>query len=92
MLDAPEPKDLVIGESDVLSDGPDLPPIGSPPTIPKEHGADPHGDAFAQQSVNAPDDAAFDALVAAWAAASEAVRHRFVIEIVQPDTESSFGV
>jgi hypothetical protein len=90
MLDAPEPQDLVIGESDV--DGPGLPPIGSPPTIPKEHGADPHGDAFAQQSVNAPDDAAFDALVAAWAAASEAVRHRFVIEIVQPDTESSFGV
>jgi hypothetical protein len=92
MLDAPEPKHLVIGESHVLSDGPDLPPMGSPPTIPKEHGADPHGDAFAERSVNAPNDAAFDTLVAAWAAASEAVRHRFVIEIVQPDMESSFGV
>jgi hypothetical protein len=71
---------------------PAIEPVGSPPIAPPKDGADPHGDAFAQRSVNAPNDAAFDTLVAAWAAASEAVRHRFVIEIVQPDMESSFGV
>jgi ParB-like nuclease domain len=90
-LDAPEPKDPVTSESSVLPDGPSLPAIGSPPTTPREDGADSRGDAHAQEEVEGQEQAGYDALVAAWNAAPIAVQQRFVNEVVKTFQESSFG-
>jgi hypothetical protein len=62
------------------------------PDGPKEDGADPHGDAHAQEEVEAQEQAGYDLLLAAWDAAPIAIRQRFVNEVVKTFQKPSFNV